>query len=175
MSPFTEVRDNSTSYGKGKYITEFEEPLGFAYSNNEKEKLIMTITSNDTIMNLPALEDAFRHTFYQFTVEPLWVNGMIESIIEFVKKNELCTTNRWEFSIPITGPDYDLLTIQVYPTFKSWEHLRRRKNKYCPHCIKHNCIFELEKDDNGKFCSHCSYDAREYKCTLADFLSFSDC
>jgi len=29
---------------------------------------------------------------------------------------------------------------------------------------------DIKKDDKGFYCEHCSYDTREYQCTLADFM-----
>jgi len=175
---YNDVEDGAEDYQEHNYkFPEYEPPQEISQhvngSINEdpaKGAIVFTITSNDNTMHLPSIRRAFINAFSQFSISENDRVELVCKIMDAIIKHDEMTTCKWEFSIPLIGPDFNKLIIQVYPTLASWQHLRFRKNKDCPNCNKHNCLFPLERDDSGTWCTHCSYDTREPKCTLADFM-----
>lgn len=129
--PYNDKKDNREIYhSHSSWDLKFDEPHikhPDIDKNDEKKSYVVTLTSNDEIMHIPSIVEAFRDTFHKFTVDEEWLNNTINSLIDAIKKNDKMTTNRWEFAIPLIGPDMNQLVIQVYPTYASWRHLREKR------------------------------------------------
>jgi hypothetical protein len=94
--------------------------------DENKTTLIIDITSNDEVMHLPSIEKAFRECFSKF-IDDDGVNRIVNSLIKTIKEDDRMTTQRWEFAVPLNGPQFNQLVVQVYPTWDSWQHLRKER------------------------------------------------
>lgn len=100
--------------------------LGDTEIPEEGRKVQICITSNDDVLHLPSLLIGIKENLINI-MEEKDARQITNDIKEAILKDDKLTTQRWQFSVPLEGPEFNGLIIQVYPTWNSWKHLREKK------------------------------------------------
>lgn len=127
--PYDETQDDRDASGWVRFNLDYDEPTTHhdeVIEDENKTTLIIDITSNDDVLHLPSMEKAFRECFSNF-IDDEGVNRIVNSLIKAIKEDDRMTIYRWEFAVPLSGPQFNQLVVQVYPTWDSWKHLREKK------------------------------------------------